>query len=274
MTTRAPAIEQRPFDAAAALYDQEFDSRRPTVRLRQIMMKVFVRYFPTHGSLLELNCGTGTDAIALANHCMTVYATDDSPAMVTAAREKVARAGLTSQITVDRLSFDELDQLRGRMFDGVYSNFGGLNCVPDLSSIAAAVSTLMKPGGYFVLCVMTDFSIWETTAFLLRLRWHTAFRRLRRDGVDARVHETTLSIYYHSPDSIRSAFEPRFELVEIGGLSVFTPPPGATKANSVLRPVIPFLELLDDAVHRSYPFRRIGDHCYIVMRRTTRGSLA
>jgi len=267
-------IEQRPFDAAASLYDQEFDGHRPTVRLRQIMMKVFLRYFPIHSSLLELNCGTGTDAIALANHRMTVYATDDSPAMVSSAREKVSMAGLTSHIIVDRLSFDQLDQLRGKVFDGVYSNFGGLNCAPDLSSIAADVSVLLKPGGFFVLCVMTDFSIWETTAFLLRLRWQSAFRRLRRDGVDARVHETTLRIYYHSPDSIRSAFEPWFELVEMGGLSVFTPPPGAAKTNRVLRPIIPLLDLLDNAVYRWYPFRRIGDHCYIVMRRTTRESLA
>jgi len=274
MITPAPASEQRAFDAVAPRYDQEFDGRRPTLRLRRIMMNVFLRYFPAHGSLLELNCGTGTDAIALANHCMTVHATDASPAMVTTAREKIAAAGLTAQITVDQLSFNQLDQLRGRMFDGAYSNFGGLNCVLDLSSIAADVSKLLRPGGYFVLCVMTNFSIWESTAFLLRFRWYGAFRRLRRGGVDAQVNETTFHIYYHSPGSIRSSFAPRFELVEMGGLSVFTPPPGATRANNLLRPVLPLLELLDDALHRWYPFRRIGDHCYFVMRRTMGGGLA
>ena len=43
--------------------------------------------------VLELNCGTGEDAVHLARRGVRVLATDNSPRMLAAARSKIARAG-------------------------------------------------------------------------------------------------------------------------------------------------------------------------------------
>jgi ubiquinone/menaquinone biosynthesis C-methylase UbiE len=236
------------------------------------MQEVFLRYFPPGSSLLELNCGTGTDAIALAHHGMTIRATDDSPAMVAVARAKTLEAGLEGRISVERLSFHELSHLCGNRFHGAYSNFGGLNCLHDLSSLARDLSELLESGSHFSVCFMTRFCLWETVSFLLRFRWHRAFRRLRRNGVDARIHGAGIRVFYHSVASIVSTFRPWFETVEVGGLNIFTPPPVTSLRLKVLRQVLPFLESLDALVSRWPMFRSVGDHCYIVMRRTVAGS--
>ncbi|OIO98695.1 MAG: hypothetical protein AUK03_00915 [Anaerolineae bacterium CG2_30_64_16] len=54
----------------------------------------------TGGPLLELGCGTGRLAIPLAQAGYQVTGVDLSPAMVTIARDKAARAGVTQRVTL------------------------------------------------------------------------------------------------------------------------------------------------------------------------------
>jgi methylase of polypeptide subunit release factors len=82
------------------------------------------------GSILELNAGTGSDAAYFADKGFLVHATDVADGMVNAIKEKAAR--LPERLTVQQLSFTELESVEGAPFDLVFSNFGGLNCIPDL----------------------------------------------------------------------------------------------------------------------------------------------
>lgn len=263
---QAPVHPREAFDRIASSYDHAFDSLPATQRLRRHMRQILLRCFAPGSMVLELNCGTGTDALALAASGIRVHATDASPTMVHEAQTKATRVPHGELVTTGVLSFAELAELR-QEFDGAFSDMGGLNCAEDIHSVARDIARLVRPGGCFVASVMTDFCLWETVAFLLRGRPEKMFRR-RRVSV-AHVGGLPIQIRYFSPARFARAFIPWFEPIEIVGLNVFTPPPTSQRAYSGLGRLNTMLEALDDTVAPRFPFNRMGDHFVIVLKRTT-----
>ena len=127
--------------------------------------------------VLEINCGTGEDALWLARRGCAVLATDASAEMVAVAREKALQAGLNIETRV--CDFAGLAQLPEGDFDLVFSNFGGLNCIPpeELAALWPVLFGKLRPGGQVVAVLMGRFCWWETLYFLLKGRWRQAFRR-------------------------------------------------------------------------------------------------
>jgi len=156
--------------------------------------------------VLELNCGTGEDAIWLAKQGLQVLATDASPEMVEIAKVKIARAGLAKSASVQVCTFAEIEHLPEGNFDLIFSNFGGLNCVSpeELRRLGAVFAQKLKPGGKFIAVVMGRFCWWETLYFLLKLKLRTAFRRFDKNPVDARLDsKTTVPTWYYSPSEFK-----------------------------------------------------------------------
>jgi SAM-dependent methyltransferase len=258
------------FDAAAPVYDAAYEGLPGIQRIRSVTSGLYLRYFPAGGRLLEINCGTGNDAIFLARHGMNVLATDLSPGMVRETAEKTERAALRRCIETRELSFDQLGELSGMTFDGAYSNLGGLNCTERLASVAADLGRLLRPGACLIATVMPSFCLWETLSSLLRFRWRQAFRRQARGGTVADLHGGRVRTYYHSPHSFRAAFGKDFEHVRTIGLAILTPPPNFIRAYTLLGDAISLLERVDDVVAGFPPFASIGDHYAIVLRRKDR----
>ena len=257
------------FDAAAPYYDLAYENLEGIKRLRSITVQMFLHYFQPGRMLLELNCGTGTDAVFLAHQGIKVLATDLSPIMINEAQRKIESEGLREFIETQLLPFDALETLRGRLFDGAYSNLGGLNCTNDLDSIAASLSTLIRPRGYFIATVMPDFCLWETVAFVARFQWKRALRRRHPEGSLASLHGGTVRTYYHSPRKLFASFSLQFDLVETVGLNIFTPPPNSTQAYAALGRVMNLLEKLETMTAHLPMFSAMGDHFIMVLRRKT-----
>jgi SAM-dependent methyltransferase len=160
-------------------------------------------------TVLELNCGTGEDAIWLARQGWQVLATDVSPEMTEATRQKAKAAGWENQVEVQVCSFAEIGRFSSQQFNLVFSNFGGLNCASpeDLKKLSLDLQKLIAPGGHFAAVVMSRFCWQETLYFLLKLNPRKAFRRLSREPVNARLDEkTTLPTWYYSPSEFRRLF--------------------------------------------------------------------
>jgi SAM-dependent methyltransferase len=230
-----------PFDEMAADYDRSFtNSAIGTLMRRAVWRRMDARFRPGD-HVLELNCGTGEDAVHLARRGVRVLATDIAPAMLEVARDKVARAGLEDLVGVAQLAIDDLSRERGDeetgregafslstglpgsrsgAFDGALSNFGGLNCVADVCGVAAGLAARLRPGAMALLCVMGPLVPWEWAWFV----WHgqpaRAFRRLRRGGVPWRG----LTIHYPSMRTVRRAFRPWFRLRRASALGALLPP--------------------------------------------------
>lgn len=204
------------FDTLAADYDVRFTGTPLGTLLRQAVQRRLDARFAPGDRVLELACGTGEDAVHLGRRGVRVVATDASPAMVERARTKAA--GLDG-IEVRQLAIEDLASLAGP-FDGAFSDFGGLNCVADLSGVAASLADLLRPGAAVLLCVMGPLVPWEWARFLLRGKPEKAFRRLRRGGIEWRG----ITVRYPSPRTLQRAFAPAFRPLRLSAVGALLPP--------------------------------------------------
>src|SRR5690348_5121298 len=136
-----PAIEsqlldtRRAFDSVAVDYDGPRGNNVLIQRMRRAMWNAVRDELPPGSRLLDLGCGTGIDAAEFARCGYRVTATDWSPRMVERTRELASLAATHARIDARHVGIHQLDRLEGE-FDGIYSNLGPLNCVPDLEAAA------------------------------------------------------------------------------------------------------------------------------------------
>lgn len=222
------------FDALAPVYDRDFTDTHIGRWLRARVHKRLARHFGAGARVLELGCGTGEDALLLAERGVRVWATDASPAMLTAARAKTAGQ---PNITIQPLDMGMIPAyLSGEAaqpaslenlppFDGVFSNFGALNCLPEWDSLAAWLARQVKPGGVAAFGIMSPLCLWEIGWHSLHGDFATAFRRLRHDGSLFRPSNAeSMTIHYPTIRQIERAFAPYFSRIHASGLGLFLPP--------------------------------------------------
>src|SRR6187402_1192903 len=111
--------------------------------------------------MIELNAGTGLDALHFASCGNHVLATDLSDGMVHEIKQKIQRHSLNERLKVQQLSYDALNNLKTEKFDYVFSNFGGLNCIDDLAKVTAHLPSLLNDGAYVTWVIMPKVSMWE-----------------------------------------------------------------------------------------------------------------
>ena len=217
-----------PFDTLADRYDAEFTHRPLGRLLRERVRGRLAAAFTAGHHVLELGCGTGEDAIWLAERAVRVTAVDASAAMLRVAEGKVRRSG-----TADRITLCQVDLATGtlpsagdrsELFDGAFSNFGVLNCVSELGPLASAVATRLRLGARLLVVVMGPYCPWEVIGFGVRGRFRDAFRRtVRRPR--ARFGETaSMPVWYYAPSAVRAAMAPWFRHVDTAGVGVLLPP--------------------------------------------------
>ena len=116
------------FSRQAGIFDQLFGNNPVIMYKRRRVREHILALAQPGASMLELNCGTGEDALYFAERGFYVHATDISEGMLEALQRKISATGSGAHISWENCSFTQLDRLRNRgPFDHIYSNFGGLN---------------------------------------------------------------------------------------------------------------------------------------------------
>ena len=257
---------QRGFSAMAGEYDAMAESHPVVIWMRARIREMVESSLSPGASILEINAGSGLDALYLAARGYRVHATDVAPGMLSALAAKAQRPEAGGRLTYERLSNTDLDAVTGGPYDIVFSNLGGLNCTEDLTSVTRHFSGLLRPGGQTVLVVMPPLCPWE---LLQALRGHlrTAKRRLSKDGTLANVGGAQVRTWYHSPGKLARALGPGFETVATRSFCTFSPPsyfdgfvrrhPAATRR----------LQRVDDRLGAMWPVSQIGDFYALASRR-------
>jgi ubiquinone/menaquinone biosynthesis C-methylase UbiE len=258
-----------PFDSAADGYDATFEDHPVTRDLREVVRQTLADNFRSGARVLELNCGTGTDAVSLAERGVRVTAIDSSREMIARARAKIDRHRLGEMVTCRELDVDMLWTIDDEQFDGAFSNFGGLNCTPRLAEVAESVSRILKPGAALIVCLLNRTCLWEMAAFIARGNPVRALRRFRRGGTDAPVGTAVQRVWYYSPGETARLLSPWFEVEETYGLSILSPAPNSRRFTSSHPGMTDSLLRLDGRLRRVYPFRSLGDHFVVVARRVS-----
>lgn len=251
------------FDALANDYDQQFTHSAIGTLMRQAIWRRLDARFRPGQRVLDLNCGTGEDALYLGRRGIQVVATDLSRDMVRIAHHKVVRAGLTGTVEVRQLALEHLHELDAPPFNGALSNFGGLNCVADLPGVARALAALLCPGAPALLCVMGPLVPWEWLWFLGHGHPASAWRRLRPGGVAWRG----LTIHYPSIRALRQAFSFAFRPLRTSAVGVFVPPP-YTESWAVRHPrLLAFLNHWERRLETWPPLPWLSDHYVLEIER-------
>lgn len=257
---------QRAFDSVAADYDGPRGNNELIQRMRVTLWNTVCREVPADGQLLDIGCGTGIDALEFASRGYQVVATDWSPAMVGRTRSRAAVAGLESHVEAKHLGVQQLDQLQ-ETFDGIYSNFGPLNCAPDLHAVAGQCARLLKPGGKLIFSVIGRICPWEMGHYAMRGRFRRASVRGTRGPAAVGMNKHTIWTYYYLPREFYRAFADQFTLQDYRALSLFMPPPYLVDYYRRRKPWYERMGRLDDRLGALPLLRDMGDHFLIVMRK-------
>ena len=141
-----PSQTSLAFDSVAEQYDDQFTRSVVGRAQRDAVWRKAAATFSAGQHILELNCGTGEDALFLARHGISVTALDASKQMVLQARRRRDLEAPYSAIRFELLPTEDLADLKDApLFDGVFSNFSGLNCVPDLAAVVEQLSARFNP---------------------------------------------------------------------------------------------------------------------------------
>jgi ubiquinone/menaquinone biosynthesis C-methylase UbiE len=250
------------FNKMADDYDDHF-TRSPIGRAqRNVVWNALEKTFHPGDHILELNCGTGEDALFMSQKNISVVACDASDRMIQVARQRHRTEAPEAPVQFHILPTERMPDLQSVSFDGAFSNFSGLNCVADLQYTSRNLAAILKPGSPLLICMSTRFCAWEVLWYLLHGNPRKAFRRWS-GHTTAKVGEFNVDVYYPTLRRLRQIFAPYFIMQACSGIGVAVPP-------SYIEPVIrrrPWLLRLFcsiDKVIASLPwFRVIGDHMLI-----------
>lgn len=253
------------FSKQAPVFDKIDEENKLLVWMRDRIHREVMSFARKGDYMLELNCGTGIDALYFTSQGLRVMATDNAPGMLEQLQQKIDAGGLQDRISVARCSFNHLEALGTTpQYDYVFSDFGGLNCTDRLDKILDDIDRLLKPGGRFTLVIMPKVCLWEM-AMVFKGYFRTAFRRLRKGGVQAKVEGVPFQCYYYDPRFIIAYLGERYKLRSLKGLSIIVPPPYIERFVEKRPRLFRVLEGWENRLYGKAPFNRWGDHFMITM---------
>ena len=264
MTPQASSLSAPVFDDLAEAYDAAFTSSALGRSLRALTWERLDLAFGACRRVLEIGCGTGEDALHLAQRGVEVLATDASPSMLRVAAEKAAKAGCARRIEFRCVPMERLGaELAGERFDGVWSNFGAINCVPKLAAVVAELAALLEPGAPLAWVVMGKHVPWEWAWFLARGNPRKAFRRQQRGGAVWRG----MRVAYPTPAELKRMVTPWFAQTACRPLGFVLPPTYASGWLERHTQLLAALTRIERAAQRCPPLAALSDHYVFEARR-------
>jgi SAM-dependent methyltransferase len=264
------AVESQPglaFDSLAARYDDLFTRSMIGRAQRGVVWDALINTFEPGAQILELNCGTGEDALFLAGLDVAVLACDASAQMIDTARRRMQSEDPEAPIEFRVLPTEQLSRLgHGELFDGVFSNFSGLNCVADLHLTAHQLAGLVARRAPVLICVSTRYCIWEIAWFFLQGQFRKGLRRTSGFAM-AKVGEFTVKIHYPTLRAIRKTFSPYFRMRWCTGIGVAVPPSYLETMVRNRPQLLNMLRAIDRVISPLPWFRTVGDHILICLER-------
>lgn len=256
------------FGRQSSHFDKDYSSNPIIQYKRKRVREHALRYLPPNSSILELNCGTGEDALFFAQEGYHVHATDVSEGMVKELERKVVESGVKDKVTYELCSFNELAGLNARgPYDMILSNFGGLNCTGDLKDVLSSFPSLVKPGGVVTLVIIPPFCLWESL-LLLKGEFKNATRRwFSRGGRKAQIDGVSFRCWYYTPEYVKRHLGDQFDVLGIEGLCTLVPPSYRENFPGKYPKLFSFLMKAEDRLKAVWPWRGVGDYFIISLRK-------
>lgn len=256
------------FSKQSAVFDGLYRENRLSEYLRAQFRNEIIQHLKPQSRILELNCGTGMDALWLAQRGHHILATDNAQGMIDRLTEKLESTATEGRIEAQRLSYHQLDRLpAGQKFDHIISNFGGLNCTDDLADVLRQFSGLLNEGGKVTLMIMPRVCPWELL-MAFKGKFRTAFRRFRKK-TPAHIEGVHFLCYYYNPRYVIKSLQHDFKVVTLKGVFITVPPEFYQNFVERYPRLFRLLSSIDAKISRLYPFTQWCDHYLITLEKTT-----
>jgi len=250
---------KKAFSLQSEIFDAYEEQNEILKWMRSITHRHVMRHLEPGNEILEINSGTGLDAIYFAEMGFKILCTDISEGMLNKLNEKVRGKNLSDRISFRLLSFTMLDELDSNSFDYIFSNFGGLNCAESLENIFIHFKRILRQGGKATLVIIPPVCPWEL-ALMFKGKFRTAFRRLHKSGVTANIEGIKFKTYYYSVKRTLRALGNDFKVLELQGLASVSPPPYMINFPKRFPHLYKILIYIDEKFSHAFPFNRFADH--------------
>jgi ubiquinone/menaquinone biosynthesis C-methylase UbiE len=272
MKTPGPHINEQlaaeAFSKQSFVFDEIYSNNTIIHYKRSRVRNHVLGFLPAESNILELNSGTGEDAVFFARKGHRIHATDISPGMQNVLIQKIERNSLQNRISTELCSFTGLQNLKNKgPYDLIFSNFAGLNCTDQLSVALNSFASLLKPGGFVTLVMLPKFCFWET-ALLVKGKFKTATRRFfSKDGRKANVEGSFFTCWYYNPSYITRILSQTFDLLGIEGLCTIVPPSYMEDFAEKHPRTWEFLKNKENKYKSKWPWKHIGDYYILSLRK-------
>lgn len=251
------------FDMAAVAYDDDFTYSQIGKMQRNRVWENINLSIQNKKSLrvLELNCGTGEDALLFSQKGHAITATDISEKMLEVARSKTKN----QNIIFRSLDLNKIEDFEfTEKYDLVFSNFGGLNCLDTISltKVGNCVVDLLKPKGKFIAVIMPSFCFWESLYFLLKANFSEAFRR-RKEYAMAKVSGNLVKTWYYSPKHFKALISDKMNCESVKPIGLFIPPSYLEHFFSRNTKLLQYLNKMEKLLAQFSWQSALADHYYI-----------
>lgn len=269
ITNISEQAAEKAFSKQAPLFDQLY-AADTIIHYKRKRVREHVEHFISPCSqILELNAGTGEDAIYFAQQGHNVHATDISAGMQEMLRNKVNKLQLNDKISTETCSFTALEKLQMEgPYDYILSNFAGLNCTGRLERVLGSFSYLVKPGGIVTLVILPKFCLWESL-LAFKGRFNTAFRRSLsgRKGTKAHIEGEYFRCWYYNPSFVRKHLKKSFDVLSLEGLCTIVPPSYMENFAGKHPQLYTWLEQKENKLKKKWPWNVTGDYYIITLRK-------
>lgn len=256
------------FSRQAPAFDKLFRGDTIIQYKRKRVREHVERFIQPGSFMLELNAGTGEDAVYFAKKGHRVHATDISTGMQKVLRDKVNETGLNDRISNELCSFTELDNLQQQgPYDYIFSNFAGLNCTDKLDKVLTSFQSLLKQGGYVSLVIMPEFCWWELL-LIFKGKFRTAFRRFSgKKGTNAHIEGKNFRCWYYNPKYIRRRVKNGYDIMGFEGLCTIVPPSYLAHFAEKHPKWYAWLVKKEERWKTKWPWRATGDYYIITLQK-------
>ena len=256
------------FDSAAPDYDEEFTNTAIGKYQRKTVWNYLDSFLESNFkqeplNILELNAGTGEDALWFARKGHNVTLTDVSSKMLEVAKKKIEIAGFSSRVSFLKLDLNEMETFKlDAKFDLIFSNFAGLNCLDKtgIKEVFKSCESMLKPNGEFILVFLGKFCLWETIYFLAKVDLKNAWRRSSDNSVMVDVSGEKVKTWYYSIQEIEQLCSTNFETQKVRAIGSFVPPSYLNTMFGKDSLILKILNRLDDELGHLIFMKYLSDH--------------
>jgi SAM-dependent methyltransferase len=257
---------QTSFNNYALEYDTHFTDSLIGKAQRKIVHEYFMLVSKRIYSVLEINCGTGEDALVLSEINKSVVCTDISDEMVNICRNKTKELSNCETILC---SIQDLVKNIDKKFNILFSNFGGLNCLTEaeLKIFSNDCANLICEKAELVLVIMGRKCLWENFYFFIKGNFKQLSRRRSKTGVVTEIKGSVFQTSYYSPKEIKKIFSHDFDCIICKPLGFFIPPSYLNPFFEKHRFLFSILCKLENIAGRAGFLSNYADHYIIHLKR-------